>query len=435
MRAGAAKVEITPDRPVWMDGMPRCHPSIGVHDSLFARALILTNSNSPASGIAIISADVCAVGDDLALACRNACSTAIGIPVTSIIVAATHTHAGPATFGFFSVREETYNKHLAASIARAVVSAASDLQPAVVSCGTGQEETISHYRRLMARDGRVVMNWEAYPAELLLGPLGNIDPEVGVLRLSSAADHQRTIAILYNYAGHPNTLSGDNYLLSAEYPGVAERLLEQKWGGVATFLNGAQGSVDVDGLRDRDWEEMERLGTVLATITTEALRESRPSVAPVLHKATRRYTLPRRQVTDDEWLWAQATLRKTGGHAVAMPDGVSENFKALVLQEMRATTADIIVEQTCFSVGDCAFITFPGELYTEIGQQIKAASPFSRTFIIGLANGYIGYVPTAKAIGEGGYAEDIRRVDAAAEEVVCRESASLLQRVFKMHKR
>ena len=62
--------------------------------------------------------------------------------------------------------------------------------------------------------------------------------------------------------------------------------------------------------------------------------------------------------------------------------------------------------------------------------KIKAASPFSRTYIIGLANGYVGYVPTRKAIGEGGYSEDVRTVDAGAEDAILSKSLELLKQVY-----
>ena len=137
-------------------------------------------------------------------------------------------------------------------------------------------------------------------------------------------------------------------------------------------------------------------------------------------------------------------------------------------------------EGYCRAAGRCgagaaAKETFPGELYTEIGQSIKAHSPFRRTgsfgfpvisvletticcsrfpvthdglwpptrssreipetrrtFIIGLANGYVGYLPTRKAIDEGGYAEDTRRVGRAAEQVVVEHSLALLRGVQRM---
>jgi neutral ceramidase len=76
-------------------------------------------------------------------------------------------------------------------------------------------------------------------------------------------------------------------------------------------------------------------------------------------------------------------------------------------------------------------ISFPGELYTEIGMRIKAGSPFHRTYVLGLANDYVGYVPTRKAISEGGYSEDVRKVDADAEDVVLAHSLSLLNQVHR----
>ena len=60
---------------------------------------------------------------------------------------------------------------------------------------------------------------------------------------------------------------------------------------------------------------------------------------------------------------------------------------------------------------------------------MKAGSPFQRTFIIGLANGYVGYVPTRKAIGEGGYAEDTRHVDVMVERLVIEHGLELLHQL------
>ncbi len=63
--------------------------------------------------------------------------------------------------------------------------------------------------------------------------------------------------------------------------------------------------------------------------------------------------------------------------------------------------------------------------------RIKSASPFRRTYIVGLANGYVGYIPTRKSIDEGGYAEEVRQVDAAAEQVIFEHSLSLLKQVHE----
>ena len=58
--------------------------------------------------------------------------------------------------------------------------------------------------------------------------------------------------------------------LPGDYTGLAERLLEEEFGGTALFVNGAQGTMDIDGLRDRDWEGMQRTGHALAAAVAPA---------------------------------------------------------------------------------------------------------------------------------------------------------------------
>ena len=64
---------------------------------------------------------------------------------------------------------------------------------------------------------------------------------------------------------------------------------------------------------------------------------------------------------------------------------------------------DSQLEMNGLRIGDAAFVTVPGELFTEIGRAIKSRSPFPFTYIVGLANEYCGYFPTYRAICEGGY--------------------------------
>ena len=272
MLAGTAKLEITPKTNVWMDGMIRSHKSVGVHDPLFVRALVLAPGNDPAEAFAVVSADICGLNEDDSRAVREAAAEATGIPVGHIIIATTHTHSGPATMGVFNQYEAQYvSDTVRPAIVSALTQAAENRRPVAAGCESGREETVSHYRRLLADDGHVVMNWEPYPAENIVRPLGEPDPEVGVLRIGDVADPSKTICTLFNHAGHPNVMSGENYLISADYPGFAEKCLEDEFGGTAMFVNGAQGSVDIDGLKDRDWEGVERAGGALAGAVVETV--------------------------------------------------------------------------------------------------------------------------------------------------------------------
>ena len=114
-----------------------------------------------------------------------------------------------------------------------------------------------------------------------------------------------------------------------------------------------------------------------------------------------------------------------------MADGVGDDFLALHYQRLRERQdSDCHVTQVCFAVDDCAFVSFPGELFTELGMQIKADSPFRHTYILGLANGKLGYVPTREAIDQGGYAVSTRQLDDCAAELVMEHSLRLLHQVY-----
>jgi hypothetical protein len=454
--AGTAKVDITPAASVWMDGMLRSSRSRGVHDPLFARALVLAGDRwedqsrhgDARRAFALVSVDVCALDEATTRAARQHAEEETGIPAAGIVIAATHTHSGPATVGIFNPREDEYVAGLVRQLVAVIENAADSLRPAEALAGTGTETTISHYRRLLADDGHVVMNWEPWPPDRIVRPLGSADPDVSVVKIvpagggaggtagasgtagaggAAGTDAGTPIATLFNHAGHPNILSGDNLLLSSEYPGLAARLLEEETGGTALFFNGAQGSVDIDGLHHRDWQGWENAGSALARGVSQAVLTRGDGR---LRGASVHYALPGRRITDAEWTWAQEVLARTRGAVQPLADGVGDDYKALFYSRLREEGQhDLPVEQICVAVGDCALISFPGELYTEIGRAIKARSPFRRTIIIGLANGYAGYIPTEAAVAQGGYAEDTRRADAAAESTVMNQSLTLLGRV------
>lgn len=429
MKAGLARIDLTPAGPVWMDGMLRSHRSSGVHDPIGAKALVLSPGEQSSDACAIISLDVCAMSSPDCQAIRVMIEKQTGIPYDRIIVAATHNHSGPATFGFFCPREDAYTQDLASKIAAMVKKATETQVLAAVGCGAGAEDSISHYRRLLADDGHVVMNWEPWPGRIVRA-LGSIDPDLGVLKVVAADARAQSLGLLFNHAGHPNVMSGDNYQLSADYPGRTEALLEREYGGTALFVNGAQGTMDIDGLKDRDWVGIERVARALAGAVKKTAQAIIPRPRVRLRVGSHRYTVPARKISDKEKAWAEEIIKKTGGAVQPVADGVGDDYKAAhYLKCWQVQHQAIPLEQVCLAIDDYAFISFPGELFTEIGLWIKAVSPFRHTYILGLANGYVGYIPTPRAIAEGGYEPAVRQTDDSAAEIIVAQSLALLRSV------
>ena len=79
----------------------------------------------------------------------------------------------------------------------------------------------------------------------------------------------------------------------------------------------------------------------------------------------------------------------------------------------------VVAEVQAVRIGALAAVTAPGEIFTQIGSEVKARSPFAETFFVGYANGSIGYVPVPEAYADGGYeVNDASQVDPGAAAIL-----------------
>jgi neutral ceramidase len=73
------------------------------------------------------------------------------------------------------------------------------------------------------------------------------------------------------------------------------------------------------------------------------------------------------------------------------------------VEKERAKRPVVPCEVQAIRIGDLGIVTNGAEFFCQLGLDIKAASPFSRTWVVSLANQWIGYVPTPSAYYAGGY--------------------------------
>ena len=142
MRAGVARIDITPPESIWMEGMLRAHRSEGVHDPIFAKALVMSNDERLDQACAIVTVDVCAMTEEFTTAARSAVEREIGIPAARTIIAAKHIHSGPDTDGS-DEPEVRYTRTLADRLLQVVQAAANNLQPVKAGSASGRENTIT----------------------------------------------------------------------------------------------------------------------------------------------------------------------------------------------------------------------------------------------------------------------------------------------------
>jgi len=222
--SGAASRAITPDilgdHAVRIGGFTPGRDATGVHDDLYARAIVL--EIGPQS-LALVALDLIGLFYDDVILIREELSRR-GVEVGAVLVASTHTHAGPDVIGLWTPEDRSldgsYIDQVRDAAADAVEQAWRSRRPARLSFARWRMPEL-------LRDTRL--------------PLAVDD--LGLLLRIDTADGGETIATLMNFAAHPESLGRHNTLVSSDYPWAARRTVEEAYGGLALFFSGAVGGM------------------------------------------------------------------------------------------------------------------------------------------------------------------------------------------------
>jgi neutral ceramidase len=406
LRAGAAKIDITPDKLP-----PR---SRGVLDPLYARAIVLDNGREKA---ALVTVDAGAVPTEMWQRLSDRAERELRIPRGNFLITATHTHSAPF------VRDDNYEER----IFQAVRDATARLRPARMAFGTGTS-WINVNRNLIDPVNR--RWWEGPNYE------GISDKTVGVVRFETPAGEP--IGVYYNYAVHP-VLTGTLDMVSADIPGAASNYLEASLGGdaVALWSSGASGdqnpiffnqTYELREIRIRDYaargEDISNamppggegldpsdprvrllldqqkqinsaLGLMLAEEVLHVMRESlqRPQEKIAIRGAAKAVTCPGRQRLD------QGRAGYPGTYEDAEP---------------------VSLQLSLLKIGDVVIGGVDGEVFNLIAQRFKRESPIKNSMMATLTNGSArsGYIPHDAA-----YAQNTFEVISSRLKPGCAEDA------------
>jgi len=259
LRAGTAKLNLTPN-----DNLP-------LHDSVYVRSLILEIEGIR---IAQISVDLVSFESERIV---RICKEKYGI--TQTMISASHTHSCPIALALFD-RTKTYpsyQKFFEDRILEAVDESIQNMFPARISAGHRKFPQLGFNRLIIREDGRARESWigdDHYNVENPERiPFGPVDPEVGVIKIEDMNGEAK--AILMNYACHSDIVCF-NYEISADYPGVATKKVEEAFGGKVNclYVQGAAGNIESLQISRRrtgpddpiksDYKPMERTGELLA---------------------------------------------------------------------------------------------------------------------------------------------------------------------------
>lgn len=382
LRVGASRISITPDasvfpfapsRQVSLNTGPGEKSFVGVHDDIFARALVFDDG---VRRVALVAIETTAVPD--ADAMTRAVAKAIGIAPAQVMLVATHTHSVP----LFS-----YSGHDPSASERREIARIRD---GAVAAARAANAALAPAHIVFARGSGWINVNNGEQAGLRTGfdPSGPSDKSLDVLRFVTPGG--KPIAMLVDYASHAEVMfrsvtRDDGYEVTGDLPGAVSRMLEALPEGapIVAFTPAAEAdqltlfkSLQAGGaLPPKDegaagWSLLDVLARRLAQSVLETLAASPPPVAVSrIDAQAGEVVCPGRRIQSDG---------RTAGAPGAAAPAVAIPLGAIELDEAGG--------------GRIALAGIGGDVASEIGRHVKAASPATFTTVLGMAGRSAGYI-------------------------------------------
>ena len=392
-RAGLARVNITPDGPIWLSGYAsRNKASEGVYQELFAKALALEDSKG--YRVVIVSIDLIGIPRALADEVAARVQKEHALERSRLLLNASHTHTGPVVRSNLITmwdlsqgdldRINGYGRDLADKLVKVTADALQDLAPAKLAFGEGKVSFAINRR-------------EPTPTGIKLGlnPKGPVDHAVPVIEVRAADGKLR--GIVFGYACHNTTLGGDIYQVGGDYAGKAQAVLEEKHAGAAAMflmLCGGDANPNPRG----QMMHVNDHGTALAGEVSRVLGTKLSPLSPRLRSAFQVTDLPfavhtREQFEKEATDKNLARARRAQLMLKAYDDRTPVTRVPYPVQAIRFDK-----RLTILALG--------GEVVVDYDLRAKREYPKERLIVAGYSNDVMCYIPSKRVLEEGGYEPD-----------------------------
>jgi hypothetical protein len=390
VRAGVAKVKITPDTPVWLSGFAaRSRPAETLAQDLWAKALAIEDAKG--SRFVLVTVDLIGLTREITDEVAGRAKRRHGLERRQLLFNASHTHSGPSVWPRLHVARssgpdvdrqmKSYAEKLISALDDVVGDALGALQPATLEFAEG-EATFAINRR--KEHLGAVRPGEDFPAP--------VDPSVPVLRALSVDG--RPLAIVFGYACHNTVLTAQFAEISGDYAGHAQLALEQMYpGATALFVTLCAGDqrADVRGTRELAQQHGRTLAESVRTALTGPLRRVAGDIASAYQMATVPFQAHAREVYLAESQSGDTFLARRG---------------RLMLQAFDAgkPVRDTSYPAQAVRIGDGpAWIALGGEVVIDYQLRLKREFGADRVIVLGYSNDVMAYIPSRRVQREGGY--------------------------------
>jgi hypothetical protein len=383
-QAGVARVDITPTEPIWLAGYgARTHPSEGVRQHIFAKALALQDDQGNLT--VLVSSDLLGFPREVADPIAARAQKQFGLPRERLLLNSSHTHSAPVIgdmlrpaypFGDAElVVVQRYTHWLEDQVVEMIGRSLHDLKPAELSFEQGLAGVAVNRRRVGHRE---------YP--------GPVDQDVPVLAVRGADGS--LLAIVFGYACH-NTVLND-YQVSGDWAGYAQAALEKTHpAAMAMFIQDC--GADANPLPRHSVDLAEGYGETIAAAVEEVLKgPMRPLHGP-LGAVFARVDIPFQAPPSRQEL--QSRLSGTDVYARR-----NAQLMLHILDRDGKLPDHYPYPIEVWQFGkDLTFIALGGEVVVDYALRFKHQYGPDNVWVAGYSNDVFAYIPSLRVLREGGY--------------------------------
>ncbi len=374
---------------------------------------------------------------------RERISRETGIPVERIILACTHTHAGPDLLNDEVPSIVRYRPVLQDHLSQAAQDALADRKPARISVGnidvTGMS-FVRHYK-YTDTDGTEKFFGANFGTATLNETTRHATEAYTPMHLIRFQREGGKDVVLANWRAHATmTGGGKKYDMSADYPAPFRSVLSAQMDCHVIYLQGAAGNISpTSRIESENYTKDHNVyGARLAYFAVKCLENNmRPVPAGRIQTRQSNFAGKINHLQDHLVPQAQkiAELFRTTKDAAACreagkPFGIASPYHATSIISKSAMGESLELELDAITIGDqIAFVTAPNELFDTNSRYTEENSPFPMTFTCGYANGHWFYIPSEGGYAYGCYESHVSRFGPGTAEEISEEFLAMLRQL------
>ncbi len=386
MKAGLARVNITPQGPIMMAGYAsRDHESEGVRQQLYAKALAIEDARGHRS--VMVTFDLVGMPRNVADPIAERAEKQYGLKRDQLLLNCSHTHSGPivgyrerTSYRLTDAQEAVvrrYADRLIAQTLEVIGAALKDLSPANLSVDIANTGFAVNRRRVTAASRH-------YPQP--------VDHDALVIAVRDTNGKLR--GVVFGYACHATVLS--DYQINGDWPGFAQEEIEKAHpGAIALFMAGC--GADQNPLPRRKVELAQTYGKVMQEAVTIALNGKMKPLDDNILTAFERVPVPfDAHPSREEW------LRRTKDSDSNLARH-AERMLAILDKDGKLPESYPYAVQVWRFGNSFTLVALAGEVVVDYSLRLRAQHGWNNTWVASYSNDVFAYIPSLRVLKEGGY--------------------------------